>query len=770
MMIQVALAIGLPSPMSSAPSPGPAATASIAEFSRDLTLFDSGAARGGNSADIPLSGSTDAPDGARIMAEILRADTGAVLYPAQPVATAAGGSWTGAYPGAARSTHWLRPRVWVEGHASAKASTTSRFGVGHIVGLIGQSEDARMFADNFSQTAPLAVTDDSAVQVIRQQEGGTKPWPITIEPVTAANPVTASVAALADVLIRNAPGEKFLILDLAHSGTSRGNLANDSDFSRDWVDFAAIVAQARADGSDLGLVLDTWTAADSAAADMFRQRFYPFYAGITAAGADYTLGTAHQARTFDHVLWDLSAAGGRGIFDAARTPLLMFGPHRFEVGQDMRDAVTRADGSPDPIANKQDTRLSIRNMLDDAALAPILAPRGKGPEILLYQNGYRAVSATDNTPSDTGTHWDDASHPAAMTDDGLPARARHVAVTALHGLGLAPIEVPRFNRAYWEPSGAWVELWFEDASGATPPVTTTRAARGLPAMPTTYPHRTEVLGFEINGIPAENATLAGGRVRIAPNGGGLFTFADSVQFGRGGASGVLKWPEDKFDGDWMNLPMVDLGLAGVEGVALEPLPLATEIANTLPAPATFTTTGAGPYFNDPGNLGANPGLLTMAARLRFAPGAGNGGIFAQSGGGMEVTRLASNSALRINLDDSSGAALLTSHQPGLSIPENVWVTLLLAIDLPGQTLTLWKDGVETQVALPANTGQLVPGRFLTFLNRNGNGGYQFLGEVEYLRVWKGLASVDANEPATPPSAEITGPDSALVGHPWRKGG
>ncbi|MEV8467309.1 hypothetical protein AB0T83_11010 [Fluviibacterium sp. DFM31] len=329
-----------------APAPGNTHAATVAGFSRDMAIFDSGAARGLDAATVPLSGTTDALDGAQIMAEIVRADTGAVVQAAVGVGTASGGSWAGALFGVPRNSNWLKVRVFVEGSTAAKAETANRFGVGHIVGLIGQSEDARMFADNFSQTAPLAVTDDSAVQVIRQQEGGAKPWPITIEAVTAASPVTASIAALADVLIRNAPGEKFLILDLAHSGTGRGNLANDSDFSRDWSDFAAIIAAARADGSDLGLILDSWTAADSAAADMFRLRYYPFYAGIDAAGADYVLGTSHQSRTYDHILWDLSSIGGRGIFDASKTALMMFGPHRFEVGQDMLDAVTQADGTP----------------------------------------------------------------------------------------------------------------------------------------------------------------------------------------------------------------------------------------------------------------------------------------------------------------------------------------------------------------------------------------------------------------------------------------
>ncbi|MEV8467310.1 LamG-like jellyroll fold domain-containing protein [Fluviibacterium sp. DFM31] len=215
--------------------------------------------------------------------------------------------------------------------------------------------------------------------------------------------------------------------------------------------------------------------------------------------------------------------------------------------------------------------------------------------------------------------------------------------------------------------------------------------------------------------------------------------------------------------------MVDLGLAGVEGVALEPLPLATEIANTLPAPATFTTTDAGPYFND-ADLGANGGQITLSAKVRFATGQGNNGsFFGQSGGGFELTRLSNDGSIRANVEDSAGAPVLSSNTLALQIAENTWTEVVCCIDLVAQTLTVWKDGVSDQVALAANNGQFLNNRFVTLLNRNGSGGYQFVGDVEFLRLWKDTVTTDGSEPVGVPDIEVLGPASAANAHPTKRG-
>ena len=60
------------------------------------------------------------------------------------------------------------------------------------------------------------------------------------------------------------------------------------------------------------------------------------------------------------------------------------------------------------------------------------------------------------------------------------------------------------------------------------------------------------MGFQINGVPAQNATIVGGRVRITRNGGGSFIFSDVLTFGEGGATGQVKFPQDIQNATWKN--------------------------------------------------------------------------------------------------------------------------------------------------------------------------------------------------------------------------
>lgn len=767
LMIHLALALAAPTPMAGqTASPASNHSASLTPFSRDRTIFDSGAARGAAMATIPLSGSSDAPDGAEIeMRAVSLEDGGAATTPWVLAGPVTGGLWSGSLD-VPRAGSWFRAEARVRGSSAAPAAMAERFGVGHVVMLIGQSEDARIFLDSFdlrgvpgaSVTVP-ALVDDDAVFVIRQQEGGARPWPITVEPVTSSAPVTPAVAHLADVLTRNS-SDKWLVVDAAHSGTARQDLVTPGG-SREWYDFTDILDLVRADGGDLGLVMDTWTAADSAGGDDFRLKFYPFYAGMDAAGGTYDLGSVHAAPgnpVFPNILWDLTGQG-RGVLDETVTRLAFHGPHRFEL--------------PASQQNKEDTRMSIRNMVDDALLAPIMRP--KGPEILLYENGFPsstdpASTAASYDPGFAGPYWADFAHPSAYSDDGLAARARHTGVAALYGLGLVPPHVPRFNRSYWEPSGAYVELWYEAPDGSTPPITTTRAARGLPALAQDMPHRTGVWGFLINTAPAENATIQGGRVRILPN-AGSFTGTDVIRFGKGTATGVVQFPEDKFLRDWMNLPMVDLGLGGIEGVALEPMPDPADLANPLPATQTFAVTSGGPYFVDPGVLGLGVGQLTFAARLTPAPGAPTGSLLEVSGGNIKLERYADGS-LRTTVKDSSNTVLVSGQfLDGRSalLPEGLTTEIVYALDLTGRSLKVWVGGAQVaDLPLPANTGALASNRQISTPARI-NGLVPVTGTFEFIRIWRNALSTDGSLPAAAADAEILPPAAAVNAHPWKQG-
>ena len=155
---------------------------------------------------------------------------------------------------------------------------------------------------------------------------------------------------------------------------------------------------------------------------------------------------------------------------------------------------------------------------------------------------------------------------------------------------------------------AWNRSWQGQspsaAAAARLEITTTRLARGLPALTQDQPHRTEVWGFRINAEPAQNVTINAGKVRILPNASmSAFTGSDTISYGKGGATGIAVWPEDEILNGWMNLPMIDMGLGGIEGVAVEPMPLAADIAIPLSGtPQASTANGA--WFVDPATFGS----------------------------------------------------------------------------------------------------------------------------------------------------------------------
>ncbi|MCA8881837.1 MAG: hypothetical protein KDA73_18220 [Rhodobacteraceae bacterium] len=856
----------MPTPLSP-DYPGTAyAVTGVTEFSRDRTIFDTGAALGQNALSIPVPDiATDAPDGTNIRARAINAITSAQVFPWRVIGQASGGVLTGAsfdVASGARNPDWLLLEFEVEGSAAASHVMTNRFGAGHIVMVLGQSEDARMFDPGFDYrgqpNASLSIptlTDDDAVQVVYQVEGGASS-PYTTQgptPITTAAPVTPALAHMADVLTRNTT-EKWLIVDACHSGTSPEELANDSITTRNWSDLVNLLNVVRADGADVGLVTDSWTAAPSASGDNWRLKYYPFYLGIFAGGSDYTLGTQHPSfsATYDHILFDLSTIGGRGLFDAAKTRLAFHGPHRFEDGissmwpladpagtyaagytsndlnagglsaapwlhvvedggavtlegsNDQSSWNTVYSGTPAEYAvvaspkytwyrittatggryflaepfwlrdDKQDTRASIRNLVDDAQVAPVVL--AKGPEMLLYQNGYPASVAdtagggiSDHDPA--GPYWLDGAHPSAFTDDGLPARARHTAVAALYGLGLVPHEVPVFNRIAADPAGAWVDLWFEASDTSTPAITTTRLARGLPALTQDQPHRTEVWGFRINAEPAENVTINAGKVRILPNASmSAFTGSDTISYGKGGATGIAVWPEDEILNGWMNLPMIDMGLGGIEGVAVEPMPLAADIAIPLSGtPQASTANGA--WFVDPATFGS-AGKLTEYARLKIGSDVA-GYLFYLSANYIKVERLAGGS-VRILVKDYADNTIVGSAIVGsFSFDPNIWYEFVLSIDL-----TL---GTSSYVRLYCQTGGtggfsliyeklgssfttsgvLAANRQLSLLATNA-GASALVCAFSGLQVWKD-ATGDATLPAGTPHKQIDAqPDGTVV--------
>ncbi|MCY1128076.1 hypothetical protein OU426_14525 [Frigidibacter sp. RF13] len=330
----------------------------------------------------------------------------------------------------------------------------------------------------------------------------------------------------------------------------------------------------------------------------YGQALFPLISGKDTAGATVTFPAtinygSGQSYHADHWFGE--------FYDYAETKWVIFGPHRFDIDADMQDATHYAGGAPNTnLENKQLVRESVRAMLSLPS-ATMFLPQGIEPATCV--NGH---------DGDAGG-WAELSDRAGNTPGGVQALARLTAHAFLRASGLSNWPVPVFDNCLWELTGAYVDAW-----SSAGPITTTRLARAEAALPATFLHWTSVMGSQVNGAPAQNAQLVAGRMRIFKNGGGNFTALDTIQFGEGGTSGQIQFPEDHANNIWKNLPIVAVGAAGVNGITVRPLPSDAVFTNTLPAVAlTFTTSATGPYFVSPTNVPAGTAAIIFSGRFRL---------------------------------------------------------------------------------------------------------------------------------------------------------
>lgn len=741
----LSLSLSVLSNPSAPASPSPASgSLTLTAFTRDRTLFDSGIAFGRVAATVPLSGTGTIGEAVQARAVSLD-DGGATTTPWVDVATiSAGGNWSGSMT-VPKSGSWYRPEARLKTSPAVVSSGSNRFGVGHVFAVWGQSEPDRIISLYYDNTTAPVVADPEAVQIFY----GAATTPAR-HFVTSAQPYTAAVAAMTSTLIAARPGEKFAIIFQTVAGTDPRALVNDADPSRLWSADKALHDFATADGQHVGIAAMSWFAAPGSLGSSYAQALYPLFSGKQLGGAsvsfptDISYGTG-QSFHADHWFGQL--------YDYAHTKWVAYGPHRFDIDADTRDATHLAGGAVQTnLTNKQSARQSWRNMLTEPT-ATMFLPLGLEPTT--YVNGY----------DDGAGSWTDLPHPAGNTTDGAQSYARMTALAVLEAADMVPWSAPLFDNCLWEASGAYVELW--SSSG---PVTTTRLARSEPALTTTFPHWTTVMGFQINGQPVQNAQIVAGRVRLYKNGGGNFASTDTIQFGEGGASGQNQFPEDMFNATWKNLPIVDVGAMGLSGIPVRPLPAASVLANTLPPAAPiFTTSGSGPYFTSPTNVPTGTTAITFSARFRLpALPATSQILFTQGNTGFDVEIL-NNGTMRFNVRDGAAVKVLNNTIISASVLANVWYDLVCLIDHISKNLWVKLNGavIATVTFTTAGNGQFQSNRALGFLARGG-GTLQFIGEVETLKVWLSATGTEA-EPVVAPLKRVAGPPVTANADGWKLG-
>lgn len=722
----------------------PAGQVTLTALSRDRSLFDSGAAFGRAVATVPLSGTGTA--GEIVQARAVSLDDGGATTTAwADVATiGGGGAWTGQIT-APRSASWFRPEVRLKAQPAVTAQGTNRFGVGHLIAIWGQSEPERIISAFYNNTTAPTVADDEAVQIFV----GAAATPAR-HLVTNAQPYTAAVAAMAATLIAARPGEKFGLVFHTVPGTDPRALVNDADTSRVWTADKALHDFVTADGQKVGFAAMSWFAAPGSLGANYGAALYPLFSGKLLNGTavtfpsdiTYATGLTYHA---DHWFGEL--------YDYANTKWVAYGPHRFDIDADMQDATHLVGGASQVnLVNKQLARESWRAMLA-VPTATMFLPAGIEP--VTYVNGF----------DDGAGSWTDLPHPAGNTADGTQALARMTALAVLEAADLVPWPAPQFDNCLWEATGAYVEVW--SSAGA---VTTTRLARGEAALPATYPHWTGVMGFQVNGQPAQNAQIVAGRVRIFKNGGGNFVSTDTIQYGEGGANGQIKFPADVQNATWKNLPIVNVGVPGLNGIPVRPLPATSVLANTLPAGTPkFTTSATGPYFVSPTNVPAGTSAITFAGRFRLPAMPSTSMIlFSQGNLGFDI-ELLNNGTLRANARDGAAVRTINNVTIPAGLVANVWYDMICAIDQVAQNLKVSLNGslISTVAFSVAGNGQFQSNRPLGFLARNTNT-LQFVGDIEYLRVWLSATGL-ATAPAAAPLKQIVGPASLANADSWKLG-
>ena len=709
-------------------------------FTRDKTLFDSGAAFGRNLADIPLSGTGTV--GETVQTRFVCED-GTVTNWADAVTIPLGGNWqtVASHP---RRADWIRPEVRIKSEPVTRALGANRFGVGHVVALWGQSEVVRIRSLPHNQIPAEPLLADDMVQAIWMD--GT---PI-LKHLTDTDPHTAAMAAMANVFLEERPNDKVAIVFHAVSGTGFRQLVDDSDVGRSWSDEVTLHAFVTADGQHVGLPSVSWFASPGALADSYNEALFPLFTGKTPDGSAVTFpaqisyGTS-GSYTADHWFGEL--------YDPAHTRWVPFGPHRFDIGEDMQSATVTAMGAmQDNLSNKQAARQAWRNMVVNTHAGNWFLPLGVEP--LAYRNGV----------SDGGGGWTDQSHPAGDHDDGAALYARLTAHAILQATGLTTWDVPEFDMCAWEPSGAYVEVW-----SSAGPVTTLRSARSEVALGSGFAHWTDVFGWQVNGAPASRAELVSGRVRVYPE-TGAFVASDIISFGEGGGTGAVKFPEDFYAETYKNLPIVDVGAARVDGISVRPLPSALVLANTLIAvEPCFITSATGPHFRDTSALGAGVDAVQFALDLAIAvPASGSRTLMTTTGNYLKLEVLPSGS-LRVRVRDNDGVVKVNNVQTASGVVTHLArSSIVLSVDMAAGTARIWVDGVSVMNEMFVPGSGVLPSDRILLLLATANGSYQVEGTVHQLGIWKAVTN-DGSDPASLAYKVLTGPAGTVNADTWKLG-
>lgn len=538
-----------------APEPGDTTSVTLDEFSRDHTIFDSGAARGQNAVAIPLTvTSVDAPDGAEVEIRFVRADTGAEVYPWRKLSgTLSGGTLSATYfqPTGARSVHWLRPQARVVG-SSVVTQATNTCGAGHVWAFWSQSEYARIpnqDTQNYGGQS-VTVTNEGDVQVAAMGDPDMTP---VLTSNSGEKRTTAPICDMANALAALAPGQKFAIGWHTNGGSTIGDaMTNPADVpnpgdpdedtiygatgatGREFNDERLLHETLTRDGSPVGAAWIGHWFANHRGSDPLPELFTQFFFhrdkdGNTndpaANGGVPRTPNADVRGLYDP---DTNPDGGFYFFDPAAdqpTKLGWMGPHddrkEFGGGEQAGDYATvfdipRSDGT---------SATAYRKYIRD--VDEFFNKKG-WPEMLPWY-GHTVGAERGRFSATENDYWVDELHFNGRTPDGSSRFLRLAIWQACQSAGIIPPQQAKLDRRFDAADLTFIDFGIDGVDVETE--RRARAAEGTldttsnPENPqladpdnadsTIYPwtenlpasHHTEVMGWYLDGYPMDNCVI-----------------------------------------------------------------------------------------------------------------------------------------------------------------------------------------------------------------------------------------------------------------------
>lgn len=736
-----------------APTPPPTTLPTqltLAEFSRDRTLFDAGLAVGRDSADIPLSGTADA--GAVIEARIVT-ETGSEVAAWADIATADGaGDWSGTVS-TGQNADWLRPEVRLKANPAVAATTANRFGTGLIFVFSEQSNGFRIVKDYDGLNADPSVTaqpilDPEAFQIIDLNNRGGQDDPDTgtvgnFRFVTDATPRTKPLAEMASILTRNAPGLKVLMVSDNKSGVAQTLTLRDNDDRRRFEVVEALFDAVTADGATIGAFLLSHT-------NSLNDGDGEYARYVAAAFLNKNLDGSTFATSLPAPL-----PNGNGVIDHTWLELL--------PGLATGDTALIVQGSgfggiyPGTGSFLEDTA-TYRHLRSREELAAAF------PETVILSGNHNLayLGTTD------GGNWADSSHFTALSDYGVMERARSLMALTLRDVGVLEFDLPQIDQVTWGPD--YVRL-----GSSAGPITTVAKARGLPALnPAADPlFQGDVLGFAIEPTrqisravivaPGTTTPATEGEILVYPE-GGTFDGLSKLYFEPfSGGPALDSYTYYTNDGP-KHRAIVDVGVDGWDGVKVQ-LPSdvnALNTTNALPTPSGLYVLP--PNFSKyEGAWFSNTGQWTLEAEVQYPGGTAAAGLLFVKGGHHNVRLTASGDVTVVTKTNSSGSFAFTRTFTGAVADTTQLNTIRVVVDYPGQIVRLFVNDVEridshfgVPGRLTANPTDVVRPNSLTMLaNQAGTA-------LAHVRLWKTIEP-DGSAPTDTPFVFIdAGPGNTVA--------